>query len=198
LALLRSSCDEADTRVAESARWNPGQAARRSFRSQVLAGRVEESSHADVLARRVNEAAGRPLRTQWFERDASARGIGLACSGPNVGLERRILGADAFPELLLRDAWDSAEDCRLVANLLAWQAPWLLALQTLSRSIRERLEPAACKRATLTAQLYPTYPEIVDPVAIRTARVEARLRAASGDAHGPEDQSGAAFFVTGN
>ena len=135
------------------------------------------------------------MRTQWFERDADLGGIGLACSAPSPGLEGRTLGADAFPELLLRDAWDSAEDSLLVASFLAWQAPWF---QTLPRSLRGRLESEACKRATLLAELYPTYPEVVDPAAVRAARVEARLRSASGDVQGPEEQAVTTFFVTGN
>jgi len=196
LALLASVCDERDAGAVDPIAWNPGQAARESFRR--TGKHTRSVDEATQLARLVRAAAGSAPAAQWFLReDRGGGGTGLSCSRDLPELRGRRLRRDAFPELLLRSDWSSQEDSALVSDFHAWQAPWLLALQTISRATRSWLERAARARALLTDQLYPNYPEIIDPGVIKAARVEAALRRAS-QGRPSEDPSRTSFFVTGN
>jgi hypothetical protein len=195
MALLGSSCREADTRTFGLLRWTPGQAAYQSFgQSDQGAGTM---SRAEELARLVRAAAGSRPTAQWFRREPDGCGQGINCNRRVQDLQDRRLTRDAFPELLLRSTWASPEDSALVAAFHLWQAPWLLALQTISRSTRRRLEAASRMRAPLVNQLYHTYPDIIDHAVIKTARVEATLRHSAGDLS-EDEPAPASFFVTGN
>jgi hypothetical protein len=90
-----------------------------------------------------------------------------------------VLGADDFPELLIRETWPSPDDEALVADYIAWCAPRLLALEGLSDRTRARLERLACSQPLLVDTLYRLYPRVVDRTLLDRARVEARLRRAS-------------------
>jgi hypothetical protein len=195
IALLDSSCRQADTQGFGCLRWTPGQAALRYFGQR----HQERGSMdgAERLTGLVRAAAGPNPTAQWFRREPGGRGEGIACNRSAAGLEARRLGRRAFPELLLRSDWPCPKDSALVADFHAWQAPWLLALQTISRSTRRRLEAASRMRALLVDQLYPTYPLIIDHSAIRSARVEATIRRSAGD-RSEDEPAPASFFVTGN
>jgi len=193
LALLQSRCHCPDEARVEVPRWRVGQRVRADQGPQ-------RSDWPDRLVRLVNGAAGGRPRAQWFLRGQQGGGDGLACSDRRAGLEGRWLAAHQFPELLLRRQWESAASEELVTRYLEWQAPWLLALQTLSREVRAWLEQQACRQALRVAELHHSYPELIDAAAIQAARVEARLRLAAGDTHAaaaePDPES--TFFVTGN
>jgi hypothetical protein len=195
LALLNSGCGASDTVVFNGLTWTPGQAARESFRCS--SDPQEALGDAERLTQLVRKAAGSKPTAQWFLRSDDGSGIGLGCSLNLAGLQGRRLRRDAFPELLLRSAWGSPRDAQLVASFHSWQAPWLLALQTLSPETRRHLETAARLRAVLVDQLYPNYPEIIDQAAIKAARVEAALRRSSED-RADEDAYRTSFFVTAN
>jgi hypothetical protein len=186
LGLLESACHRADRYPDAPRSWTPGQRARATFAHPETGDQA-----AERLARQVNDAAGSVC---WFLRaeDGSGREPDAGTAFP------RQLPPDAFPELLLREQWPRQAETELVRAYLAWQAPWLLALQHVSRATRARLEAWACRQALLLEELFPTYPEILDPARIRVARVEAALRrsADKGSAAGAPD--GSAFFVTGN
>jgi hypothetical protein len=89
-----------------------------------------------------------------------------------------VLGVDDFPELLIRETWPSAADAGLVADYIAWCAPRLLALDSLSDRTRARLEPLACRQPLLVDTLYRLYPRVIDRSLLDRVRVEARLRRA--------------------
>lgn len=125
----------------------------------------------------VKSAAGWPPVAQWFERDGSGRGVGLP-HRVAPALADRVLGADDFPELLIREIWPSPEDTALVSDYVAWCAPRLLALDNLSDRTRERLEPLACTQPLLVDTLFRLYPRVIDRTLLDRARVEARLRRA--------------------
>jgi hypothetical protein len=86
----------------------------------------------------------------------------------------------------------------LVAAFVAWQSPWLLALQHLSSATRGRLEPLARRREMLLSALFATYPTVVDRAVMQAARVEARLRECAAEPEQPEVAVGHAAFQTGN
>jgi hypothetical protein len=198
LALLESSCDPITPEPAEPLRWTAGQAARSSFRSDQNDTQASHTPAADRLTHQVNAAAGPVPRTQWFHRQPDGSGRGLSCSLGVAYPSGRVLPSAAFPELLLRETRETSIDRDLVRAHLAWQAPWLLALQGLGRSRRSQLEKDACKRALLVSELYLTYPEIIDEAAIKAARVEAKLRLASSGGKEQEGGPATTFFVPGN
>lgn len=195
LALLDSCCMESGADAFASLSWNPGQLARRTFRSL---GCNSGESHADYLAETINGAAGRAPTVQWFARDADGSGLGMRCNNGRSGLAGRRLEAQYFPELMLRTDWENTGECCLAADFIAWQAPWLLALQNLSHRCRRRLEALARRRANLLAELYPTYPEVVDRKTVEAARVEAILRKSAIRPDKATETSETTFFVTGN
>jgi len=137
----------------------------------------QESAHypdMSALERMVMTRAGHSL-AQWFEREPSGTGRGLPVAGLQ-GLDGRQLDAGQFPSLLLQSHWNSGYQQRLVADYLAWLAPWLLTLPHITDRQREKLERQAMKRAILVDRLWQLYPRIIDQGAIDTARVESRLR----------------------
>lgn len=83
-------------------------------------------------------------------------------------------------------------------DYLVWQAPWLLALQSVTSSVRAWLETEACKNALLVEQLYRTYPDVVDCSVLKAARVEATLRKSAGETGVKDEKTTTTFFVTGN
>jgi hypothetical protein len=198
LALLKSSCDPVESENVEVFRWTAGQAARSSFRPRTEDANAAGIPAADRLTDLVNTAAGPGPGVQWFQRRQDGSGQGLSCSERTADLIGRVLPSMAFPELLLRESWERDSDRDLVRAYLAWQAPWLLALQGLRPESRRRLEKEACKRALLLSELYRTYPSIIDRAAIKAARVEASLRLAAAGSKTQEGSAATTFFVTGN
>lgn len=162
--------------------WSPFLLDDNSFVSSLLT--EEESNqhprawrvaHRDMLQRLVAEAS-RPLPVaQWIlrRRDGSGKGMqGLRLSDE---LEARELAAQAFPELLVDEHWDSSRDRTIVQDFHDWNAGRLLAHQSLRLATRARLEKAACGRPETVLENYAMYPEIVDPEAMEVALVAARL-----------------------
>lgn len=112
------------------------------------------------LERQVEERAGTRPRGVWFER--------------------REGDADTFPPCLIREDWETEPERRLCERYLSRLAPRLLMLPGLPRPVRRRLETAARQYALDVERFHPLYPEVVDPEFIPAARVEARLRRATG------------------
>lgn len=110
------------------------------------------------LQKQIEERAGNSPRAAWFERTAAT---------------------DDFPPCLIREEWEDPECQRLCDLYLQRLAPRLLMLAGLPRTVRQRLEQAACEHVFEVAQFYPLYPEVVDDSLLNTARVEARLRRAN-------------------
>jgi hypothetical protein len=180
LALLDSAVRREDIEMDQSAEWRAGQSCRQTFTSTV-ADRLalepgDEGAVAAYLSRIINAGAGPVPVAQWFERLPDGSGDGLAGIHLEAGLEGRQLDGGEFPSLLLATHAQDAVHRELYNDFQRWQAPWLLALPVLDRQTRKRLEGEACSRPLLVAQLYRLYPEIIDAMAIRAARVEAMLR----------------------
>ncbi|RLJ65371.1 hypothetical protein [Sulfurisoma sediminicola] len=164
-----------------SSRWcaAPGDA-------ESLAGLGHE--RAEALERAVARRSGTHA---WFQRmdDGSGRKVpppasnqsGFASEG-NADCRRRVvgagatvtLGAKAFPELLLDEAWPDAETAAAVAAYVEWLAPRLLMLP-LAQATRVRLERAAAAQADAVAHFFRLYPAVADTRLMNALRVQARL-----------------------
>ena len=179
LALLESRCEVPAGPAHTVPEWRPGNRAREGFRMPDRSGQHP----SEELAQLVRCAAGSKPRAQWFRRDEQGGGEGIG----GVGESALRLAASAFPELLLRESWASAEHARLVRAFLDWQAPWLLLLQDLGRGERARLEQLARARAVTVDRHYHLYPEIIDDDTLSVARVEAALRRNQAAAPEPDD-----------
>ncbi len=132
-------------------------------------------AHKDMLQRIVMDAS-RPLPVaQWFQRRADGSGKGIQGLRLTDELEDRELPAEAFPELLVDEHWDSARDRTVIQDFHDWNAGRLLAHQSLRLATRARLEKAACARPETVLENYAMYPEIIDAEALEVALVAARL-----------------------
>jgi len=93
-----------------------------------------------------------------------------------VWIKRSDPANDHFPPCLIREDWDNEAGQQLCDQYIERLAPRLLMMQGLSRSVRQRLEQAACKYVLDVERFYPLYPEVIDKQRMDTARVEAQLR----------------------
>jgi hypothetical protein len=186
LALLKTRRWEREMSKIEDPSWYPFLLENNSFVAQSLkpleAQRHPSAHplrHRDVLERLVNNAA-RPLPSaQWFERHPDGSGTGhggLRVAAAQIG---QTLPRTAFPELLVDEHWDNAQDARLISEYHDWSAAQLLAHQPLTRATRLRLEQAACRQPEKLLDPYPMIPEIIDEDAMKIALVQARLMRAS-------------------
>jgi hypothetical protein len=100
----------------------------------------------------------------------------LRVAAAQIGLT---LPRTAFPELLVDERWDQAQDALLISEYHDWNAGQLLAHQPLTRATRLRLEQAACRQPEKLLDPYPMIPEIIDEDAMKVALVQARLMRAS-------------------
>lgn len=147
----------------QTPRWLPGQAARQGY-----AGLAELEQ---LVARR----AGVRPRAAWYSRQPDSTA---------TGADGETVPAETFPRLLLTTRWPGARARRLAEGMIAWWAPALLQLQHLEEHERAGLEQAALGRAGALERLVRLYPQIIDPVPLRAARVKARLQAGGpGAAH---------------
>jgi hypothetical protein len=127
----------------------------------------------------VAEAAGGEGRVaRWYRRDPEGGGrpvltVGEARHAPEP------LPAEAFPPLLLREAWEDAEARARVEAFLAWTAPMLLTLPGLDRERRAWLEARAVARAELLYRYRKLLPEVVDRRRIESALVQAVIQRTS-------------------
>ncbi|MDD5389074.1 MAG: hypothetical protein PHD37_06995 [Gallionellaceae bacterium] len=186
LALL--ACDREGARHDDPPKgeWQPFVPSFTGFHSPALAEHDASDasvSHRDLLARQVNRAAGAEASAQWFQRDKAGAGVGF--SGPRIPVEwhGRRLSADAFPELLVREIWNSRLENSVIADYHARLAPILLSWPRIAVATRARLEVLACEKPRWLARIHRLLPSRVDAPRIQAALVAARLEEAAG---GPE------------
>ena len=120
-----------------------------------------------------------PIRSQWFLRDEFGNGKGLVGHNLEAELSERNLARNQFPELLIREDWDTEASRILAEDYQNWLSPKLLTLHHLTPTIRARLEVAAQSYAIEASQLLHLYPEKIDQKIIHRIQVEARLRLAA-------------------
>lgn len=197
LALLDSAIADCDIDLSLPITWHAGMAACRHFTSAAmtaLQGDAPSPAGAgDYLTSYINGRAGRQPAAQWFRREADASGTGLRVIGVPSMLTGRVLDKSAFPPRYLAEGGHDAEHQQLVADFLAWQAPWML-LMPLDAETRRVLEQQARRQPFVVEHQYRLYPQIIDDTPILAARVEAALRRSQSP---PEQQDDAlsTFYI---
>ena len=193
LALL--ACDRASAVHNErpEGEWHPFALSYSGFQSPTLAARDQASPHPqarhrDVLARVVNQAARPAPAAQWFQRDPIGAGIGGRGLRVPPEWRGRQLPAAAFPELLVRDAWNSRLEKSVIADYHASIAPMLLCWPRLTTATRGRLEALACARPQALARVHRLLPFRLDAARIQAALVAARLEQAAMGEGNPEQE----------
>jgi len=182
LAILASTLDRGSTPRVGDTVWRAALEGDDSFTAPSLSsspdGQVPMTPipHSEVLNRCVQKAAGPLDRAQWFRRESDGSGTGLHGSRIDPEQIGRKLDRDAFPELLLREAWEDAREKNLVDDYHDWQAPNLLTHLNIKRDTRHRLELAACRQAEKLYRLRHFLPEIVNTDKMNVAFVEAVIR----------------------
>jgi hypothetical protein len=189
LALL--ACDRAGVKHNErpEGEWHPFVLSFTGFHSPTLAERDKvgaQPRHRDMLARQVNLAARPNPAAQWFQRDQAGEGVGS--SGLRIPHEwqGRRLPPEAFPELLVRNTWNSRLENSVIADYHAWLAPILLSWPRLSVATRAHLEVLACENPQWLARIHRLLPCMVDAPRITATLVAARLEQAASDVDSPE------------
>lgn len=170
LVLLDSAVKRQATRPPGEAHWRIGLAAQEQFTSAALADCQPDAMNGagKYLMDYINGLAGQAV---WFHREPDGSGHRIdAAAGTTEHLP-----AASFPALLIRNEGHDPAHTRLIADFVAWQAPWLLLLPDLDTDTRTRLERQARHRATEVARLFHLYPAVTDPEQIQAARIEARL-----------------------
>lgn len=186
LALL--ACDREGARHDEqpASEWHPFVPSFTGFHSPALAEHEMPApglSHREWLARQVNQAADLDASAQWFQRDKTGAGVGFSGSRIPAEWHGRRLPTDAFPELLVRETWNSRLENSAIADYHAWLAPILLSWPRIADATRARLEILACEKPRWLARIHRLLPSGVDAPRIQAALVAARLEQAAG---GPE------------
>ena len=185
LALLASTLPHMTPPSTVDAVWRAGFAEDESFISTSLQAAVEDPpaqpimSHREILDRCVRKTAGARAKAQWFQRDVNGDGVGLRAHDIAPSWIGRKIDASQFPELLLRERWESEIETNLVKDYHDWLAPALLTHNNLRRATRERLEKVACGQAEKLYSLRHLLPEIINHELVDVALVEAMLRRAS-------------------
>jgi hypothetical protein len=166
--------------------WYPFVLSYTGFRSPSLAERdavVRNASdaHRDFLARIVNQAARPNPMTQWFKRGQD--GIGQGEPGRRLPYEwrGRVVAADDFPELLVREHWNSRLERSVISDYHHWLAPLLLLWPRLSTETRRKLEILASENPRWLAKVHRLLPVRLDPARIQAALVAARMEEAQAD-----------------
>ena len=160
-------------------RWQATRLADHGFESPTLCRRGVPTQgdqgprqHAQRLESQVRQLG---QHKAWFRRGPDGKGERLDGSkGPSS------MDAAGFPSLGLKTDWKRDAEHDLVRDYLAWQAPRLLMLQNIDDEERRWLERQACRQAVELAAGYRLIPRVIDHDAIEAARVEARLRRATG------------------
>lgn len=196
LALLSSVLTEDAIALDEPIVWRAGYIAAEHFFSPVLQHLNDNAEPAaEYLTRYINRCAGSAPMAQWFRRHADGSGTGLGCIGVDNAPDGRNMAAQDFPQLLLAATGHDAAHAALIADFLAWQAPWLLSLSQLESATRQQLEQQARQYALSVEKHYRLYPEIIDQQGIKAALVEALLQRSQGHVAAKPDSTMSTFYI---
>jgi len=99
--------------------------------------------------------------------------------------------------LMLNREWLDNSMITVVEEFLAWQAPWLLLLQDMKDTTRDRLESVACCQARRMAVQRRLYPKIINRERVDAALVEAALRSANEFCDKDCEQISATYHIAG-
>ncbi len=172
--------------------WYPFALTYTGFHSPALAqrdaiARNPSDAHRDCLAHLVNQAARPHAMTQWFRRGQD--GVGKGMTGLRLPYEwrARTVPAEDFPELLVRESWNSRLEQSVISDYHRWLSPLLLLWPRLSSTTRARLELEACDKPQWLARVHRLLPGLINADQVRAALVAARLEQAQAGAGGQDD-----------
>lgn len=184
LATQRGGIKPADQVDSE---WYPFALSYTGFHSPTLAQRDAITRHAsdahrDFLARMVNHAARPHAMAQWFQRGQDGAGQGMMSQRLPHEWRSRVVRAEDFPELLVREQWENRWNSRLEQSVISdyhrCLAPLLLLWPRLSQATRARLELEACEKPQWLARVHRLLPAMVNPALIQAGLVAAKLEQA--------------------
>jgi hypothetical protein len=192
LAIIGTAREGEPRQEARDVQWHPFVTTYTGFHSSALMEREKRGSdrpgsdlpHREMLSRIVNHAARPHPMTQWFKRGQAGMGEGDGGARLPHEWRNRQLPAEAFPELLVEEKWNSRLEQSVIADYHAWLAPLLLLWPRLTMATRDRLEALACERSRWLVRVHRLLPQVVDPARLNAALVAARLELAQG---GSED-----------
>lgn len=179
LALIDSSLHETGIKHRALLDWRAGPLCRNEFTSKAYAQIIcadKPRSAGAYLTGYINQQCGLPPRAQWFKRSLNGHGIGMHGHHIPQGLTGRKLDEKDFDQFMLSRKGHDRQHSELINEFIQWQSPWLLLLDSLSKTQRRTFEQASRKRALLVDKLHRLYPQTIDPRFIKAARVEATLR----------------------
>ncbi|MEW5769334.1 MAG: hypothetical protein AB1831_03110 [Pseudomonadota bacterium] len=184
LAILDAVRGDPPATYAHELQWHPFVLSYTGFRSPTLAQREAvagaATSHREMIARTVNHSARPHAMAQWFRRGQDGVGEGMGGIRLPHDWKSRRLPAESFPEMLVREKWNSRLEQSVIADYHAWLAPLLLLWPRLSAGTRDRLEALACERPQWLARVHRLIPRVVEPARLNAALVAARLEQAQG------------------
>ncbi len=183
LALLATQRGSARPAEPIDSEWYPFVLSYTGFHSPALAqrdaiARNPGDAHRDMLARMVNQAARPHAMAQWFQRGQD--GVGQGMGGQRLPHEwrARVVAAADFPELLVREDWNTRLEQSVISDYHRWLAPLLLLWPRLSPATRARLELEACDKPQWLMRVYRLLPMMLNPAQIQAGLVAARLEQA--------------------
>jgi hypothetical protein len=176
LALLASVCHKDEIYTPENLAWEAGIRCKQEFLIEFSLTDKQLNSAGELLNQMVNRRAGDNPGAQWFYRDQSGYGRGIASINLDPRFDDRELSARLFPKLLVQRQWQHQTDSSLIDAFVNWLSPYLLVLDFIQDKQREQLESAAKHNALLVEKMFLLYPKIINQQAINAARVEARMR----------------------
>ncbi len=193
LALLATDLGAARGNDQTEEEWFPFVLSYTGFRSPTLAARdavtlKAGTAHRDFLASLVNHAARPHPMTQWFKRGQD--GIGHGETGRRLPHEwrNRQLPSGNFPELLVREDWNSRLERSVISDYHRWMAPLLLLWPRLNTETRRRLELQACENPRWLSRVQHLLPTRIEPERIQAALVAARMEEANTGAMAAPDE----------
>lgn len=157
IVLIHSQHQAPSNQQSTMKRWTSGDACHQHFPNFTLCQNLEQA---------VKKHAHSFHALQWYRRS----------EGGLVPLAADVPVPAATPACLLREDWGDDELDRLSRDYLAWQAPYLLMLDSIPLRRRADLERDAGIQAGLIASLYRLYPVVSDPAWLNHIRVQARLQ----------------------
>ncbi len=189
LATQRGTVQSMEKMVDE---WYPFALTYSGFHSDVLTQRDAitlhpSDAHRDFLARTVNQAARPHAMAQWFQR--GQEGIGQGMLGQRLPYEWRArqVRAEDFPELLVREKWNSRLEQSVINDYHRWMSPLLLLWPRLNAVTRARLEIEACEKPQWLARVYRLLPTQLNPALIQAGLVAAKLEQAQASYRSDQD-----------
>jgi len=127
--------------------------------------RYPESKALEEL---IKQTASSNTCKYWVTREDDGSGI--------VELNDQHITLNTFPPFLITEQWSKEDDVSLVSDYIAWIAPSLLTLHSLSITERKRLERYLNIQAISVEHHWHLYPEVIDEKKLKAARVQCRLQ----------------------